>query len=87
MVYPPRLPWLSGGLPVAEVARVIRQSAVKNIYKFPAIKAGNKVITLESALEQQYCLHLEFDPRVVAYRPQPKTFEVMGENGERCLSR
>ena len=67
---------------MTEVARVIRQSAVKNIYKFPAIKGGNKIITLESGLEQQYCLHLEFDPRVIAYRPQPKTFEVHGENGE-----
>lgn len=64
------------------VARKIRQSAVKNIYKFPAIKGGNQVITLESGLEQQYCLHLEFDPRVIAYQPQPQTFDVAGENGE-----
>jgi len=67
---------------MATPARKIRQSAVKNIVRFPAIKAGDgRPILLESILEAKYCLHLEFDPTVVSYQPQPKTFDVVGLNG------
>lgn len=67
---------------MAAPARKIRQSAVKNIVRFPAIKAGDgRPILLESILEAKYCLHLEFDPTVVSYQPQPKTFDVVGLNG------
>lgn len=56
-------------------ARKLGKSAVQNIVRFPAIKSnGGKTILVESILESEYCLHLEFDPDVVAYFPQPKTF-------------
>lgn len=56
-------------------ARTLKRSAVKNIVRFPAIKAnGGKTILVESILESKYCLHLEFDPDVITYFPQPKTF-------------
>ncbi|MDE2421480.1 MAG: hypothetical protein KGO49_09910, partial [Gammaproteobacteria bacterium] len=58
-------------------ARKIKKSAVKNIVRFPSIKAnGGKPILVESILESKYCLHLEFDSEVVAYFPQPRTFNL-----------
>lgn len=64
-------------------ARKLKKSPVKNIVRFPAIKAnGGKTILVESILESKYCLHLEFDPNVAAYFPQPKTFIVPGEDGD-----
>lgn len=64
-------------------ARKLKRSAVKNIVRFPAIKSnGGKTILVESILESKYCLHLEFDPEVKAYFPQPKTFNVPNEIGE-----
>lgn len=63
-------------------ARKLTKSAVKNIVRFPAIKAnGGKAILVESILESKYCLHLEFDSNVEAYYPQPKTFEIQDEYG------
>lgn len=63
-------------------ARQLRKSSVKNIVRFPPIKAnGGKSILVESILESEYCLHLEFDPEVLTYFPQPKTFSVPGANG------
>lgn len=58
-------------------ARKLRKSAVKNIVRFPAIKAnfGNNIL-VESILESKFCLHLEFDSRVLSYFPQPKTFQL-----------
>lgn len=62
---------------MTEPARKLKRSAVKNIFRFPAIKANNgKTILVESRLESQYCLHLEFDNSVVEYIPQPKTFNL-----------
>lgn len=70
---------------MANPARRIKRSAVKNIVRFPAIKAnGGKTILVESILESKYCLHLEFDPDVVTYFPQPKTFTVP-VNGEKLI--
>jgi len=64
-------------------ARKFKRSAVKNIVRFPAIKAnGGKTILVESILESKYCLHLEFDPNVVTYFPQPKTFKIPDEDEE-----
>ncbi len=64
-------------------ARKLKKSAVKNIVRFPAIKAnGGKVILVESILESKFCLHLEFDPTVQAYFPQPQTFKVPDRDGE-----
>lgn len=58
-------------------ARKLKRSAVKNIVRFPPIKANSgKSILLESILESKYCLHLEFDSNVEEYSPQPKTFEI-----------
>ena len=58
-------------------ARKLKRSTLKNIFRFPSTKSGDaKNILVESYLEAKYCLHLEFDPRVTHYYPQPKTFEV-----------
>jgi hypothetical protein len=63
-------------------ARKLKKSAVKNIVRFPAIKAnGGKAILVESILESKFCLHLEFDPTVKTYFPQPQTFKVPDEGG------
>lgn len=64
-------------------ARKLKKSPVKNIVRFPAIKAnGGKTILVESLLESHYCIHLEFDPNVATYFPQPKTFQIPGEDEE-----
>lgn len=56
-------------------ARKLRRSAVKNIVRFPPVKAnGGKSILVESILESKYCLYLEFDSSVETYFPQPQTF-------------
>ncbi len=58
-------------------ARKLKKSAVKNIVRFPPVKAnGGKSILVESILESKYCLYLEFDPSVEEYFPQPRTFTV-----------
>lgn len=64
-------------------ARKIKSSAVKNICKFPSTKSfskplsrGYQMVVVESILEKDYCFHLEADPNVKAYFPQPKTFAV-----------
>jgi hypothetical protein len=58
-------------------ARKIKKSAVKNIVRFAPIKSNNgKSILVESILEAKYCLHMEFDPNVISYFPQPKTFNL-----------
>ncbi|WP_052417591.1 hypothetical protein [Cellvibrio mixtus] len=62
-------------------ARKLKKSAVKNIVRFPSIKSnGGKTILVESLLESKYCLHLEFDPGICAYSPQPKTFKIQDED-------
>ncbi|HAY5567661.1 TnsA endonuclease N-terminal domain-containing protein [Acinetobacter sp. FL] len=64
-------------------ARKIQKSAVKNIVRFPSIKANDgKTILVESLLESKYCLHLEFDAEVETYSPQPRKFEVPKGDGE-----
>lgn len=64
-------------------ARKLKKSAVKNIVRFPSIKAnGGKTILVESILESKYCLHLEFDPSVEMYFPQPHKFKISDEDGE-----
>lgn len=66
-------------------ARKIQKSAVKNIVRFPSIKANDgKTILVESILESKYCLHLEFDTEVETYFPQPRKFEVPDNDGE-CI--
>ena len=63
-------------------ARKIQKSAVKNIVRFPSIKANDgKTILVESILESKYCLHLEFDAEVETYFPQPRKFEVPDNDG------
>ena len=58
-------------------ARKIKKSAVKNIVRFPAIKANSgKTILVESILESKFCLHLEFNSDVKTYFPQPHTFKL-----------
>jgi hypothetical protein len=65
-----------------EPARKIKKSAVKNIVRFAPIKSnGGKSILVESILEAKYCLHLEFDPSVLSYFPQPKTFYLSHDDG------
>lgn len=64
-------------------ARKIQKSAVKNIVRFPSIKANDgKTILVESILESKYCLHLEFDTEVETYFPQSRKFEVSDNDGE-----
>jgi hypothetical protein len=64
-------------------ARKLKKSAIKNIVRFPAIKANDgKTILVESILESKYCFHMEFDPSVETYFPQPRTFRVSDENEE-----
>lgn len=64
-------------------ARKLKKSPVKNIVRFPAIKANSgKTILVESLLESHYCIHLEFDLNVATYFPQPKTFQVPGDDEE-----
>ena len=64
-------------------ARKIQKSAVKNIVRFPSIKANDgKTILVESILESKYCLHLEFDTEVETHFPQPRKFEVSDNDGE-----
>lgn len=68
-------------------ARKLKRSAVKNIVRFPSIKAnGGKTILVESLLESKYCLHLEFDGTVAAYFPQPNTFTVMVDGDEKSYT-
>lgn len=63
-------------------ARKLTRSAVKNIVRFPAIKSnGGKNILVESVLESDFCLHLEFGADVLTYFPQPKTFQVPDSTG------
>jgi len=62
-------------------ARKLKKSAVKNIVRFPPIKANDgKTILVESILESKYCLHLEFDPNVKTYFPQPKKFRIPSDD-------
>ncbi|MFW1808728.1 TnsA endonuclease N-terminal domain-containing protein [Acinetobacter ursingii] len=63
-------------------ARRIQKSAVKNIVRFPSIKANDgKTILVESILESKYCLCLEFDAKVEKYFPQPRKFEIPKDDG------
>lgn len=58
-------------------ARKLGKSKRKNIMRFPPTKTnGGKSILVESILESDYCLHLEFDPCVRTYFPQPKKFKI-----------
>lgn len=67
-------------------ARKIQKSAVKNIVRFPSIKANDgKTILVESILESKYCLHLEFDTEVETYFPQPRKFEVPDNDGKSSI--
>lgn len=60
-------------------ARKRKRSAVKSVVRFPAIKTNfGKTNLVESILESKYCQHLEFDPNVATYFPQPKTFKIPG---------
>ena len=63
-------------------ARKIQKSAVKNIVRFPCIKANEgRTILVESILESKYCLHLEFNADVKTYFPQPKKFNIPDNDG------
>lgn len=68
-------------------ARKIKPSAVKNLCKFPSTKSfpsqrSSQLVLVESLLEKDYCFHLESDPNVQHYFPQPKTFVVNIECGD-----
>ena len=68
---------------MTEPARKLKRSAVKNIVRFPAIKANlGRTILVESILESNYCLHLEFSKSVKSYKPQPKTFKLSEKDEE-----
>lgn len=68
-------------------ARKLKKSAVKNIVRFPSIKAnGGKSILVESILESKYCLHLEFDSTVESYSPQPQTFTFAVDDEQRIYT-
>lgn len=67
-------------------ARKIKASAVKTIVKFPSTKSFYEtcrrpftMVLVESQLERDFCFHLESDPMVAKYFPQPKTFVVKSE--------
>lgn len=65
-------------------ARKLKKSAVKNIVRFPSIKANEgESILVESILESKFCLHLEFDSNVKSYSPQPLTFTVSVDDEQR----
>ncbi len=68
---------------MVEPSRKLKKSAVKNIVRFPSIKAnGGKNILVESILESKYCLHLEFNPDIETYFPQPRRFRIISDLGE-----
>lgn len=68
-------------------ARKLKKSVVKNIVRFPSVKANaGKSILVESILESKYCLHLEFDPSVETYFPQPQTFTLSVGADERIYT-
>ncbi|WP_040726216.1 TnsA endonuclease N-terminal domain-containing protein [Thiomicrorhabdus sp. Kp2] len=60
-------------------ARKIKKSSVKNIVRFPSSK-NNRTLLLESILESQFALLLEYDNNVEEYFEQPKTFFLEDEN-------
>lgn len=65
-----------------EPARKLKRSAVKNIVRVSAAKSeSGRPILVESILEKKYTLHLDFDANVVRYHPQPKTFELIFDDG------
>ncbi|MDO3380895.1 hypothetical protein [Gilvimarinus algae] len=67
---------------MATPARKIKSSTVKNLFKFPSTKTPPyessltpyKMVLVESALEKDFCYHLEADSDVSEYYPQPRTF-------------
>lgn len=64
---------------MATPARKVTKSVVKNIVRFPPIKANDgEEIVLDSIQEAKFCLHLEFDPEVTDYFPQPQSFDISG---------
>ena len=68
-------------------ARKLKKSAVKNIVRFPSIKANaGKSILVESILESKYCLHLEFDSTVESYSSQPQTFTFAVDDEQRTYT-
>lgn len=67
-------------------ARKIKASAVKTLVKFPSTKSFYEasrrpftMVLVESPLERDFCFHLESNPNVIRYFPQPKTFVVNSE--------
>lgn len=60
-------------------ARKIKKSSVKNIVRFPSSK-NNRTLLLESILESQFALLLEYDNSVDEYFEQPETFFLKDEN-------
>lgn len=63
-------------------ARKIKKSSVKNIVRFPSSK-NNRTLLLESILESQFALFLEYDNSVEAYFEQPETFLLLDENNKK----
>lgn len=67
---------------MATPARKIKSSTVKNLFKFPSTKTPShgsaltpyRMVLVESALEKDFCYHLEADTDVSEYYPQPRTF-------------
>jgi hypothetical protein len=68
---------------ISTPARKLKKSAVKNIVRFPSIKANDgKTILVESIQESKYCLHLEFNSEVRRYWPQPPTYNFTDNLGD-----
>ena len=64
---------------MANPARKVTKSAVNSRVRFPPIKANNgEDFILDCIQEAKYCLHLEFDPSVTNYFPQPQSFDISG---------
>lgn len=62
-------------------ARKIKKSSVKNIVRFPSSK-NDRTILLESILESEFALLLEYDSKIETYFEQPETFLLKDENGK-----
>lgn len=56
--------------------RVITRGPTRVVGKFPSLKSGRS-LHWESQLERDRMFQLEFDPDVLNFREQPKTFEIV----------
>lgn len=59
--------------------KVVKQSNHGHVYKFPSIKCG-RIVELESGLEHDRAIILEFDPSVIFFQEQPFALELLYED-------